>query len=70
MPRVKTKYYPDYGPLLPFAGPDWVWQRAYQLVDSNRNVSLSRDGPDIARVMRYPPSWYQRLLRTLVVTPP
>ena len=53
MPRVKTRYYPDYGPLLPFAGPDWVFRRAECLIHAGRNASQKRDGPDIIRVMKY-----------------
>ena len=53
MPRRPTPHYPTFAKQSMFLGPAWVWQRAFQLVDCNRNVSLSRDGPDIARVMRY-----------------
>ena len=53
MPRRPTPHYPTFAKQSMFLGPDWVWQRAFQLVNSNHNVSLSRDGPDIARVVRY-----------------
>ena len=53
MPRIRTKYYPDYGPLLPSSGPDWVWQRAQQLVWMGRKASQNRDGPDIIRAIGY-----------------
>ncbi len=53
MPRRKTPFYPRYAEQAMDTEPDWVWSRAYELVDSDRRVSLRRDGPDIARVMRY-----------------
>ncbi len=53
MPRTKTRYYPDYGPMLPSAGPDWVWQRAEFLIANGFKASQGRDGPDIIRAMKY-----------------
>ncbi len=53
MPRRRTRYYPDFGPLLPTSGPDWCWSRAVELVTSGRHTSLSRDGPDIARAVTF-----------------
>ena len=53
MPRPKVPYFPESGPLDPFAGPDWIWRRAELLVSIGRNASVKRDGPDIVRVIRY-----------------
>ena len=53
MPRRPTPYYPDYAIQSLTIAPSWVWDRAFKLVNHNHNVSLRRDGPDIARVMRY-----------------
>lgn len=53
MPRRPARYYPSYGPLLPTSGPDWVWQRAEYLVETGRNASKNRDGPDIVRAIKY-----------------
>lgn len=53
MPRLKTRYYPDYGPDLLTSGPDWVWQRAEFLVANGFKASQGRDGPDIIRAMHF-----------------
>lgn len=53
MPRRPTRYYPDYGAQLPTSGPDWRWVRALEIVSQGKNVSLKRDGPDIARAIRF-----------------
>ncbi len=53
MPRRPTRYYPDFGPLLPTSGPDWCWSRAVELVTAGQHTSLSRDGPDIARAVTF-----------------
>ena len=49
MPRRKTPYFPDYGRILPNAGPDWIWQRAVYLVESGRYATIRRDGVDACR---------------------
>jgi len=53
MPRRPTRYYPDYGPFLLTSGPDWRYQRAWFIVESGMKVSLRRDGPIIALLVRY-----------------
>ncbi|MES2793560.1 MAG: hypothetical protein V4719_28360 [Planctomycetota bacterium] len=53
MPRRPTRYYPDYGPLLPTSGPDWRWARALEIISSGKNASLERDGPDIVRAIGF-----------------
>lgn len=53
MPRRPTRFFPEYGPLLPMSGPDWRWARAMELVTSEKNASLNRDGRDIVRAIRF-----------------
>ena len=52
MPRRKTRHFPDYGHLLPNAGPDWIWRRAVNLVDSGRYATIRRDGTLVCRAAR------------------
>ncbi|MDM4019537.1 hypothetical protein, partial [Roseiconus lacunae] len=49
MPRRPTKHFPDYGRSLPNAGPDWIWQRAVELVKAGRYATQQRDGPFVCR---------------------
>ncbi|MCD0458605.1 hypothetical protein [Roseiconus lacunae] len=49
MPRRKTRYFPSYGRELPNASPDWIWQRAVDLVKAGRYATQQRDGPLVCR---------------------
>jgi hypothetical protein len=53
MPRPSTKNLFERIPWLPNSTPDWQWRYAMNLVESNRNFSEPRDGPEIGRLTRY-----------------